>query len=376
MSTRLSNDEFIMRCKSVDGGRYLYDNTTYVDATTRVPVICKVHGEFTAGPANLMRGGGCKQCHKDKLRELHSSTTDIFISKARNVHGDRYDYSRAGYINSITKVEIVCPEHGSFLVTPNDHIHAKSGCRRCSGNYVTSTEEFIQRAIEVHGDRYDYSLVQYNTKNKHVIVICPVHGAYNQDRLHHLRGGGCQKCGYDKQIDTKIKKGLVTDPKDSEPFDNYRCEVRRLSNENYIKYYHDINPDNLPRNNRYNLDHIISIASGFLQGISPEVIASPENLRVIPAVDNQRKGVMSCNAVSSFDGDNIITKPLDLAAKQHIRLKRSNKYRVTDIETGLVTDINSISDWCSARGYSASSARWMASYSTAPFKGRYLIKKL
>ena len=376
MPTKLSNDDFVQRCKSVDGGRYLYDNTTYINATTRVSVICKTHGEFTAGPTNLMRGGGCKQCHRDKLRKLNSWTTDIFTSRAKDIHGDRYDYSRTEYIDSITKVEIICQKHGAFWVIPNYHIHAKSGCRRCSGNYVTNTEEFIQRAIEVHRDRYDYSLVQYNPKNKYVVVICPVHGTYNQDRLNHLRGGGCIKCRGIKQTNTKIEKGIVTDPRDRDQFAEYRRRVRELSNVNYIKYYHDINPDNLPRSNEYHLDHITSIMHGFIYGMPPEDIASPNNLRIIPAVDNRRKGVMLCDAISNFDEENIITTPLDQPAKQYIRLKRSNIYRITDLQTGQVSDIPSITDWCNSKGYVVSSARWMANYSKSPFRGRYLIKKL
>lgn len=57
-------------------------------------------------------------------------TTAEFIDKAKLVHGDKYDYSRVEYKKTGTKVAIVCPEHGEFHMTPNSHLVGQ-GCKKC-----------------------------------------------------------------------------------------------------------------------------------------------------------------------------------------------------------------------------------------------------
>lgn len=121
-------------------------------------------------------------------------TTETFIGKARELHGDKYDYSKVEYINSQTKVCIICPIHGEFWQTPNSHLNG-NGCPSCSGLKKRTTETFIAKAREVHGDKYDYSKTQYINKRSKVIITCPEHGDFEQCANNHLRGQGCPKCG-------------------------------------------------------------------------------------------------------------------------------------------------------------------------------------
>ena len=79
-----------------------------------------------------------------------------FITKARQVHGDKYDYSKVEYINNSTKVCIICPEHGEFWQRPNHHLSGH-GCPKCKNVFKKDTETFINQAKEIHGDKYDYS---------------------------------------------------------------------------------------------------------------------------------------------------------------------------------------------------------------------------
>jgi len=307
-------------------------------------------------------------------------TSEEFLTRAKEVHSSRYTYDHTVYVNSTTSVVITCKTHGNINILPSTHLSG-AGCRHCyydrlSKKFRYDTPTFITKAKAVHGDLYDYSMVRYERSGKKVDIVCPIHGVFSQIPASHLAGFGCRRCGFQKQLDTKIKDGQITSPTERKPFEEYRRKVRELSNINYIKYYHDINSTGLPRGNEYHLDHITSIMSGFIQNIPPEDIAAPQNLRVIPAVDNQRKGVISCDAISSFDENNVLTNPLDDLALYHKRIKQSNRYRITDLVTHETYDIPSITDWCSVNGYAVSSARWMANYSTAPFKGRYLIKKL
>lgn len=121
-------------------------------------------------------------------------TKEEFIKKAIARHGDKYDYSKVNYINNHTKVTIICPIHGEFEQTPNDHLRGK-GCPRCSGNIKLTTGEFIQKAIARHGDKYDYSKVDYKDNKTKVVIICKIHGEFKQTPRDHLSGHGCPVCG-------------------------------------------------------------------------------------------------------------------------------------------------------------------------------------
>ncbi len=123
-----------------------------------------------------------------------------FINKAKKVHGDKYDYSSVEYIKARLKVDITCKIHGVFSQTPDSHT-AGHGCGRCNGSYRIDTDEFISNAIKVHGDTYDYSKTIYGKNNiDKVTIICKIHGEFKQVAAYHLDGNGCQICGNEKKI--------------------------------------------------------------------------------------------------------------------------------------------------------------------------------
>lgn len=129
------------------------------------------------------------------MRIPRYKTTNEFINDAKIVHGDEYDYSRVEYINMRTKVEIVCARHGSFWQTPAKHIDSKQRCSSCAGVKKLTTEEFIKRAIAIHGDRYDYSIVKYKTQSEKIKIICKIHGVFLQRPQDHLKlKQGCSSC--------------------------------------------------------------------------------------------------------------------------------------------------------------------------------------
>ncbi len=121
-------------------------------------------------------------------------TYGVFKAQAIAVHGDRYDYSKVQYKNNRTPVEIVCRKHGSFWQSPSNHLAGK-GCGKCANNAKLSTEAFIVNAREVHGDFYDYSHVVYDGNRTEVEIICPIHGPFVQIPYVHLTGCGCPSCG-------------------------------------------------------------------------------------------------------------------------------------------------------------------------------------
>ena len=130
-----------------------------------------------------------------------SLTKDEFISRAKLIHGDKYDYSESQYVNRRTKVCIKCSRHGAFLLTPDRHLKG-FGCQKCSlesrvEKRTFTKEEFIAKAREVHGDKFDYSKVVYVNSMTKVCIICPIHGETYETPSNHLRSRGCLKCYHD-----------------------------------------------------------------------------------------------------------------------------------------------------------------------------------
>ena len=146
-------------------------------------------------------------------------TTEEFIEKAKNVHNEKYDYSKVKYVDAKTKVCIICPEHGEFWQIPGGHLFGQR-CPEC-GKKISSEkrklniDEFIKRSKEIHGNKYDYSKVEYNCMNDKVCIICPEHGEFWQQAESHLHGYGCQKCATEKthKLQTKTLKEFVEQAK-------------------------------------------------------------------------------------------------------------------------------------------------------------------
>ena len=142
-------------------------------------------------------------------------TADEFIEKSKKTHGDAYDYSKVEYVNTYTKVEIICPQHGSFWQDPHNHLKGR-GCPKCVLNCKLTQSDFIRKAIERHGGFYDYSRVKYEKNASKVEIICPLHGSFIQEANSHLQGHGCPKCGlhkigeadYSSRTETRIKTCL------------------------------------------------------------------------------------------------------------------------------------------------------------------------
>lgn len=122
---------------------------------------------------------------------MRKLTTIEFIEKAKSVHGDKYDYSKVNYINAQTNICIICPEHGEFWQKPYNHLNGHK-CPLCNRR-KWDTETFIKEAKKIHGDKYDYSKVEYIESRKKVCIICPEHGEFWQYPLLHLNGMGCRR---------------------------------------------------------------------------------------------------------------------------------------------------------------------------------------
>lgn len=189
-SRRSNNIDFIKKSKEIHGDKYDYSMVEYISCKKKVIIICPEHGDFLQTPNNHLNKQGCYKCKNNSQR----SNLDSFIKKSKEIHGDKYDYSKSKYVNIRTNIIITCKKHGDFLQKPNKHIKGQ-GCVKCKiDNNTLTSKEFIKKAIYIHGDEYDYSKVEYKYTNKKVIIICRKHGEFKQTPMTHLRGTRCPKC--------------------------------------------------------------------------------------------------------------------------------------------------------------------------------------
>ena len=135
-------------------------------------------------------------------------STDNFINKAKNIHKNKFDYSKSIYKGSKSKVKIICKTHGIFLQSARHHLSG-AGCKKCIiDSQRKSVKEFIKDAKKFHGNYYNYSLVKFSNIHQYIKIICPSHGIFKQTVVHHQRGQGCKYCSKGEVWDTKsfIKK--------------------------------------------------------------------------------------------------------------------------------------------------------------------------
>ena len=193
--------KFIEKAKNRHGDKYDYSKVEYINSTTKVCIICKEHGEFWQTPQGHVRGQGCPKCANIKRGDTFRYDGDTFIKRATILHDGKYIYDKDSYVNAMTKVPILCLKHGTFWMTPMNHLLGQ-GCPKCNGRGL-NTEEVIELFKEKHGDSYDYSKVVFTKMHEKVCIICKEHGEFWQTPSKHLLGQGCPKCGIEKRAEEK-----------------------------------------------------------------------------------------------------------------------------------------------------------------------------
>lgn len=186
-----SQEKFLTTAQEVWEGRWDYSSLEWRGMYTPTEFTCSIHGPFIQTPRAHLRGTlGCKKC-------LEEEKTAIFIQRSFSLWGDRWDYSKTHYIHSQKPVVITCKTHGDFIQVPSHHLNKRVGCRSCSRRTPYTTGEFIRASEARWGERWDYSEVSYSTTSDKVTIICKEHGPFTQLPASHLRGCvGCKQCGY------------------------------------------------------------------------------------------------------------------------------------------------------------------------------------
>ena len=202
VSRKKSFANFLEAARIRYGNKFTYFIETYRNYTSKTKISCPVHNIFFQTPNQHLNGRkgnvGCPKCGIHNRTQQKRTTLENFIQKSHLIHNYKYDYSKAIYVNRVTKILIICPVHGKFYQRPAEHL-ALSGCPKCSIEERTKLKtknrtDFIHKANIIHNNKYNYDKVIYLKGRNKVIITCPQHGDFYQTPEGHLSGRGCVKC--------------------------------------------------------------------------------------------------------------------------------------------------------------------------------------
>ena len=198
---RLSLSEFVKKASGVHGNTYDYSKVDYKNMQTKVCIICPEHGEFWQTPQGHLNGRGCAECASMKLGSHCRSNTEEFIQKAKQIHGDKYDYSHTEYILSSVKVCIICPKHGEFWQMPSIHLLG-SGCPNCRRSIG---EETVARILDGYDIVYTPQyFLKYADGSKAFLDFMTSYGAIEFDGEQHFKSGN--RFGDNNKFDYTIER--------------------------------------------------------------------------------------------------------------------------------------------------------------------------
>lgn len=202
MSKKLTKEEFVEKCNKKFQYKYDYTMSKYISAHVDMDIKCKIHGIFTQTPNTHIRCKiGCPECAK----EYNKISKEEFLELSFKKYGKFFDYSKINYLTyGENKILIVCPDHGEFLQTPYNHLQC--GCPKCSKRQTT--EQVIEKSINKHGEKYDYSKTNYVDYNTKIEINCRIHGVFKQlPSNHYTKGTECPMC-YIERTESKSENKI------------------------------------------------------------------------------------------------------------------------------------------------------------------------
>ena len=244
MSRKSTKEEFEYKSNIIHNNRYDYSLVEYVNNSTKINIICPVHGEFKQIPNSHLLGKGCKKCGVQSAHQKQSKTLEEYTNIFQKVHGDKYDYSKLEKLPN-RKVNILCKNHGYFIQPISDHKRGH-GCPKCGDERMTSALRdtlniFVEKAKKKYEDKYDYSKVFYVNQKTKVVINCKTHGDFQQTPNNHLQGAGCPKCSIEfnsyirssyieRMGNRKVKIYLIECNSDEEKFLKLGITVGKIKN--------------------------------------------------------------------------------------------------------------------------------------------------
>lgn len=198
-------EDFVNRAREIHGDAYDYGNVDLIGSLAKVSIYCNTCREYFLQRPSDHYKAGCKKCAIAKTAEISfKRAKNAFVSRSKDRHGDKFDYSKTDYTGVKNKVILKCNIHDvEFSTWPATHLKNKGGCPVCAIKSGTAhavkrkekcIETFIKKANKEHKYKYDYSLTFYTNSHTKLKIICPHHGVYIQNPVDHLRCGGCPVC--------------------------------------------------------------------------------------------------------------------------------------------------------------------------------------
>lgn len=188
------------KAKNIHGDKYDYSKwvETFSKVANKVTVICRKHGEFEIRVLNHVHGNGCKKCGAEARTKRLTTPYQEFVDRAKDVHGDKYDYDENSYIMMSEKVRVRCGTHGWFKQTATQHVRGH-GCNLCAIdvralNSITPFPVALEKMRRVHGNRYEYDESSYTKMISQMRICCDNHGWFNLTPSRHCLGFGCPEC--------------------------------------------------------------------------------------------------------------------------------------------------------------------------------------
>lgn len=187
---KINTEKYIDMAKKAHGNKFDYSLVTYSGYKGKIKIKCNNCGGIFENRADYhLVCVGCKYCHE------RVSTND-YIEKAIKVHGDNFDYSLVVYKKAKDVIKIKCQKCGTiFSQKAYAHLDGR-GCKKCNIiRQLSNKKKFAEESTKIHGDNFDYSLVDYKTNKIKVKLICKKHNhIFEQSPNSHLRGQGCPLC--------------------------------------------------------------------------------------------------------------------------------------------------------------------------------------
>jgi hypothetical protein len=208
--------QFIKDAVSIFGDRYDYSYVVYNNAYSKIKILCKIHGIFLQVAHYHLSGNGCQKCKADTISFSFRKSLEKFIMEANLVHHNKYDYSKSIYINSQTKLIIICYKHGEFEQTPSNHLN-EHGCSKCSISNTSKLEtlwldslnipqKYRQKCIKINNKLYKLDAYDPNTNTIYEFYGDYWHGnpaIYQQDKLNEIR-----KMAYGKLYNNTLEREI------------------------------------------------------------------------------------------------------------------------------------------------------------------------
>lgn len=190
---KLTTDDFIIKSNIVHNNLYKYDKSVYINAKTKVVITCNQHGDFKQIPYSHFNGNGCPLCMSDNSSKNKRSDRSEVINKFNKKWNFKYNYELVEFINNLSKIKIICPEHGIFEQTLKSHF--KYGCSSCANNNPFTCESFLERSKKIHDNKYTYCLPDQINSKTIIDIKCNSHGIFKQRINNHLHlRQGCPFC--------------------------------------------------------------------------------------------------------------------------------------------------------------------------------------